>query len=159
MTIIKIINESGNPTPTLATRGAAGTDIRAYINEPVMLNPLERKLIPTGLKMEIPYGYEVQIRPRSGLAFKHGITVLNSPGTIDSDYRGDVGVLLVNLSNSSFEINNGDRIAQMILAKHEHPEFIEKNELKKSQRGEGGFGSTGKKINPVINLKMWEKQF
>ena len=95
--------------------------------------------------MEIPYGYEVQIRPRSGLAFKHGITVLNSPGTIDSDYRGDVGVLLVNLSNSDFEINNGERVAQMVLAKHEIPEFIENNSLTQSQRGEGGFGSTGKK--------------
>ena len=145
MTIVKIINESGNPTPALATKGAAGADLRAYLSEPVLLKPLDRRLIPTGLKMEIPYGYEVQIRPRSGLAFKHGITVLNSPGTIDSDYRGDVGVLLVNLSNSDFEINNGDRVAQMVLAKHEVPEFIENNSLTQSQRGEGGFGSTGKK--------------
>jgi len=145
MTIVKIINESGNPTPALATKGAAGADLRANLSEPVLLKPLDRKLIPTGLKMEIPYGYEVQIRPRSGLAFKHGITVLNSPGTIDSDYRGDVGVLLVNLSHSAFEINNGDRIAQMVLAKHEVPEFVENNSLTKSQRGEGGFGSTGKK--------------
>jgi len=145
MTIVKIINESGNPTPALATKGAAGADLRANLSEPVLLKPLDRKLIPTGLKMEIPYGYEVQIRPRSGLAFKHGITVLNSPGTIDSDYRGDIGVLLVNLSNSDFEINNGDRVAQMVLAKHEVPEFIENNSLTQSQRGEGGFGSTGKK--------------
>ena len=145
MTIVKIINESGNPTPALATKGAAGADLRANLSEPVLLRPLDRRLIPTGLKMEIPYGYEVQIRPRSGLAFKHGITVLNSPGTIDSDYRGDVGVLLVNLSNSTFEINNGDRIAQMVLAKHEVPEFVENNSLAQSQRGEGGFGSTGKK--------------
>jgi len=145
MTIVKIINESGNPTPALATKGAAGADLRANLSEPVLLRPLDRRLIPTGLKMEIPYGYEVQIRPRSGLAFKHGITVLNSPGTIDSDYRGDVGVLLVNLSHSDFEVNNGDRIAQMVLAKHEIPEFIENNSLTQSQRGEGGFGSTGKK--------------
>ena len=145
MTIVKIINESGNPTPALATKGAAGADLRANLSEPVLLKPLDRRLIPTGLKMEIPYGYEVQLRPRSGLAFKHGITVLNSPGTIDSDYRGDVGVLLVNLSNSDFEINNGDRVAQMVLAKHEVPEFIENNSLTQSQRGEGGFGSTGKK--------------
>lgn len=145
MTIVKIINESGNPTPALATKGAAGADLRANLSEPVLLKPLDRRLIPTGLKMEIPYGYEVQIRPRSGLAFKHGITVLNSPGTIDSDYRGDVGVLLVNLSNSDFKINSGDRIAQMVLAKHEVPEFIENNSLSQSQRGEGGFGSTGKK--------------
>lgn len=145
MTIVKIINESGNPTPALATKGAAGADLRANLSEPVLLKPLDRRLIPTGLKMEIPYGYEVQIRPRSGLAFKHGITVLNSPGTIDSDYRGDVGVLLVNLSNSDFKINSGDRIAQMVLAKHEVPEFIENNSLTQSQRGEGGFGSTGKK--------------
>ena len=106
---------------------------------------MERKLIPTGLKMEIPTGYEVQIRPRSGLAFKHGITVLNSPGTIDSDYRGDVGVLLINLSNENFIIQNGDRIAQMIVAKHEVPNFIENTNLNDSHRGSGGFGSTGEK--------------
>ena len=141
---INIINESTNATPTLATAGSAGVDIRAYLNEKVILNPLERKLIPTGLKVEIPLGYEIQIRPRSGLAYKHGITVLNSPGTIDSDYRGEIGVLLINLSNEAFEIKNGERIAQMILAKHEVPNFIQLKELSSSERGEGGFGSTGK---------------
>ena len=141
---INIINESTNDTPALATAGSAGVDIRAYLNEKVILNPLERKLIPTGLKVEIPLGYEIQIRPRSGLAYKHGITVLNSPGTIDSDYRGEIGVLLINLSNEAFEIKNGERIAQMILAKHEVPNFIQLKELSSSARGEGGFGSTGK---------------
>ena len=141
---INIINESTNDTPALATAGSAGVDIRAYLNEKVILNPLERKLIPTGLKVEIPLGYEIQIRPRSGLAYKHGITVLNSPGTIDSDYRGEIGVLLINLSNEAFEIKNGERIAQMILAKHEVPNFIQLKELSSSKRGEGGFGSTGK---------------
>ena len=141
---INIINESTNATPALATAGSAGVDIRAYLNEKIILNPLERKLIPTGLKVEIPLGYEIQIRPRSGLAYKHGITVLNSPGTIDSDYRGEIGVLLINLSNKVFEIKNGERIAQMILAKHEVPNFIQLKELSSSARGEGGFGSTGK---------------
>ena len=142
---INIINESTNATPALATAGSAGVDIRAYLNEKVILNPLERKkLIHTGLKVEIPLGYEIQIRPRSGLAYKHGITVLNSPGTIDSDYRGEIGVLLINLSNEAFEIKNGERIAQMILAKHEVPNFIQLKELSSSERGEGGFGSTGK---------------
>tara|TARA_Y100000813_G_scaffold4451_2_gene3281 strand:- start:1368 stop:1805 length:438 start_codon:yes stop_codon:yes gene_type:complete len=141
---INIINESTNATPALATAGSAGVDIRAYLNEKVILNPLERKLIPTGLKVEIPLGYEIQIRPRSGLAYKHGITVLNSPGTIDSDYRGEIGVLLINLSNEVFEIKNGERIAQMILAKYEVPNFIQLKELSSSERGEGGFGSTGK---------------
>ena len=142
---IKIINNSNNKTPSLATPGSAGADLRANLEKTVVLKPLERKLIPTGLKMEIPLGYEVQIRPRSGLAYKHGISVLNSPGTIDSDYRGDIGVILVNLSNQSFEINNGDRIAQMILSKHEIPNFVEQKELSSSLRQEGGFGSTGKK--------------
>ena len=141
---INVINESNNATPALSTAGSAGVDIRAYLNEKVVLDPLERKLIPTGLKVEIPLGYEIQIRPRSGLAYKHGITVLNSPGTIDSDYRGEIGVLLINLSNEAFEIKNGERIAQMILAKHEVPNFIQLKELSSSERGEGGFGSTGK---------------
>ena len=141
---INVINESTNDTPALATAGSAGVDIRAYLNEKVILKPLERKLIPTGLKVEIPLGYEIQIRPRSGLAYKHGITVLNSPGTIDSDYRGEISVLLINLSNEAFEIKNGERIAQMILAKHEVPNFIQLKELSSSERGEGGFGSTGK---------------
>ena len=110
-----------------------------------MLKPLERKLIPTGLKVEIPLGYEIQIRPRSGLAYKNGITVLNSPGTIDSDYRGEIGILLINLSSESFEIISGERVAQMVLAKHELPHFVKQNTLESSERGEGGFGSTGKK--------------
>ena len=142
---INIVNNSKNETPSLATLGSAGADLRANLDKTLILKPLERRLISTGLKMEIPFGYEIQIRPRSGLAYKHGITVLNSPGTIDSDYRGDIGVILVNLSDESFEINNGDRIAQMILAKHEIPQFIEKKELSSSIRAEGGFGSTGKK--------------
>jgi dUTP pyrophosphatase len=142
---INIINSSSNNTPSFATKGSAGADIRAFLKESLILQPLERKLVPTGLKMEIPLGYEVQIRPRSGLAYKHGITVLNSPGTIDSDYRGDVGVLLINLSSSEFVVNNGDRIAQMIVAKHEIPEFINNSKLTESSRGDGGFGSTGDK--------------
>jgi dUTP pyrophosphatase len=142
---IKIVNNSNNVTPSLATSGSAGADLRANLDEKIILKPLGRKLISTGLKMEIPLGYEAQIRPRSGLAYKHGISVLNSPGTIDSDYRGDIGIILVNLSNESFEINNGDRIAQIIISKHEIPQFIEQKELSSSLRADGGFGSTGKK--------------
>ena len=145
MISIKIVNSSNNKTPSLATKGAAGADIRAFIENKTILKPMERKLISTGLKIEIPFGYEVQIRPRSGLAFKNGITVINSPGTIDSDYRGEIGILLINLSNENFEINNGDRIAQMVLSKYEVPNFIETSEISISQRGEDGFGSTGKK--------------
>ena len=145
MISIKIVNSSNNNTPSLATKGAAGADIRAFIKNKINLKPMERKLISTGLKMEIPFGYEVQIRPRSGLAFKNGITVINSPGTIDSDYRGEIGILLVNLSNEDFEINNGDRIAQMVLSKYEVPKFVETAEISISQRGGNGFGSTGKK--------------
>ena len=145
MISIKIVNNSNNKTPGLATNGAAGADIRAFIENKIILKPMERKLISTGLKMEIPLGYEVQIRPRSGLALKNGITVINSPGTIDSDYRGEIGVLLVNLSSESFEINNGDRIAQMVLSKYEIPNFIETSQISVSQRGKNGFGSTGKK--------------
>ena len=142
---VKIINESNNDTPALATKGSVGVDVRAFIPSPIMLKPLERKLIPTGLKVEIPLGYEIQIRPRSGLAYKNGITVLNSPGTIDSDYRGEIGILLINLSSESFEIISGERIAQMVLAKHELPHFVKQNTLESSERGEGGFGSTGKR--------------
>ena len=142
---IKIINSSGNQNPRLETIGSAGADLRAFINESITLKPLDRRLIPTGIKMELPIGVEAQIRPRSGLAYKNGISVLNSPGTIDSDYRGDIGVILINLSSENFVINNGDRIAQMVIAKHEHPQFISSQELKVSSRGEDGFGSTGKK--------------
>ena len=140
---IEIQNSSSNETPAYATLGAAGLDVRANLTEAVTLAPLERRLIPTGLKVAIPHGYEIQVRPRSGLAFKHGITVLNSPGTIDSDYRGEIGVLLVNLSNAPFVVEHGERIAQLVVAKHEHAEWEEVNELSETTRGAGGFGSTG----------------
>jgi dUTP pyrophosphatase len=141
---INIINTSGHPNPLLETKGSAGADLRAFLNYPIIIKPLERKLIPTGLKIELPLGYEAQIRSRSGLALKNGIAVLNSPGTIDSDYRGDIGVILINLSNDEFTVNNGDRIAQIIIAKHEFPNFITTDKLRRSNRGEDGFGSTGK---------------
>ncbi|HLP55137.1 MAG TPA: dUTP diphosphatase [Fluviicola sp.] len=144
MIAINIRNLSANELPEYATNGAAGMDIRAHLPEAVTLQPLERRLIPTGLFLEIPLGYEVQIRPRSGLAYKHGITVLNSPGTIDSDYRGEVGVLLINLSNEAFVIENGERIAQMVVAAHEQASWKEVSELSDTDRGAGGFGSTGK---------------
>ena len=142
---INIINSSGHQNPKLETLGSAGADLRAFTDKSITLKPFERRLIPTGIKIELPIGYEAQIRPRSGLAYKNGISVLNSPGTIDSDYRGDVGVILINLSKENFVINNGDRIAQMVVAKHEYPVFIESTELNISERGDGGFGSTGKK--------------
>ncbi len=142
---INIINSSGHQNPKLETLGSAGADLRAFIDKSITLKPFERRLIPTGIKIELPIGYEAQIRPRSGLAYKNGISVLNSPGTIDSDYRGDVGVILINLSKENFVISNGDRIAQMVIAKHEYPVFIESTELNISERGDGGFGSTGKK--------------
>ena len=142
---INIINNSGHPNPVIETKGSAGADLRAFVNDTIIIKPFERKLIPTGLKMELPIGYEAQIRSRSGLALKNGISVLNSPGTIDSDYRGYIGVILINLSNVEFTVNNGDRIAQIIIAKHEFPIFISTEKLKNSERGEGGFGSTGKK--------------
>lgn len=141
---ISIRNQSTNELPNYATAGSAGMDLRAHLATPVTLQPLERKLIPTGLFMEIPVGYEVQIRPRSGLAYKHGITVLNSPGTIDSDYRGEIGVLLVNLSQEAFIIENGERIAQMVVAAHGQVAWEIVSELTDTDRGAGGFGSTGK---------------
>lgn len=141
---IKIINKSQHPLPAYETNSSAGMDLRANIKTPVILNPLERALVPTGLFMELPVGYEAQIRPRSGLAAKFGVTVLNSPGTIDADYRGEIKVILVNLSNQAFTINDGERIAQMIIAKHERAEWNEVNQLQETQRGAGGFGSTGK---------------
>jgi dUTP pyrophosphatase len=143
-TTINIINSSGHQNPKLETKGSAGADLRAFISNPIIIKPLERKLISTGIKIELPVGYEAQIRSRSGLSLKNGIAVLNSPGTIDSDYRGDIGVILINLSKEEFTVNNGDRIAQIIIAKHEFPIFIETDKLKNSGRGEGGFGSTGK---------------
>jgi dUTP pyrophosphatase len=142
---VAIINQSAFDLPAYATEGAAGLDIRANITEAVVLAPLERQLIPTGLFVAIPMGYEIQIRPRSGLAFKHGITVLNTPGTIDADYRGEIKVLLVNLSNEPFSIEPGERIAQMVLAKHETLSWKTTEELPSTDRGAGGFGSTGVK--------------
>jgi dUTP pyrophosphatase len=143
-TPIKIVNKSNNPLPAYQTAQAAGMDLSAYLTEAVVLKPLERQLIPTGLYIELPENTEAQIRPRSGLAFKHGITVLNSPGTIDADYRGELKVLLVNLSNEAFTINSGERIAQMVVAKVEQSHFVEVAELSDSTRAAAGFGSTGK---------------
>lgn len=142
--LIKVINQSENPLPVYETTGAAGMDLRASLPEQVLLKPMQRLLIPTGLYLEIPAGYEAQIRPRSGLAFKNGVTVLNAPGTIDADYRGEVKVLLVNLSEQGFEIKSGDRIAQLIISKHETAVWEETNDLAFSNRGSGGFGHTGK---------------
>ena len=141
---IHVINNSKHPLPEYATVHAAGLDLKANLDEPVILKPLQRQLISTGLFIELPAGFEAQIRPRSGLAFKNGITVLNSPGTIDADYRGELKVLLVNLSDTDFVINDGERIAQMVIAKHEQIDWYVVSELKESKRGEGGFGSTGK---------------
>ncbi len=142
---VKVINRSRFDLPRYATPLSAGMDVRANIDEAVILRPLERAMIPTGLSIELPEGYEMQIRPRSGLAAKHGITVLNSPGTIDADYRGEIRVILVNLSNEEFRIEAGERIAQMVVARHEQVEWEMTEELAESERGEGGFGSTGKK--------------
>ena len=142
---VAVINTSQNNLPVYETLSSAGMDVRAALNETVTLQPLERKLIPTGLFLEIPHGYEVQVRPRSGLAYKNGVTVLNAPGTIDADYRGEVGVLLVNLSNEPFTIASGDRIAQLVVAKVEQIEWKPTSQLSETERGEGGFGSTGKK--------------
>jgi len=140
---VKIINKSAFELPKYESAGAAGVDLRANIEQELVLSPLQRTLVPTGLFIEIPLGYEAQIRPRSGLAFKFGITVLNSPGTIDSDYRGELKVLLVNLSNEAFVIGKGERIAQLVFAKHEHAQFTVTEELGDTHRGEQGFGSTG----------------
>ena len=141
---IKIINRSKHELPGYATFAAAGMDLRANLDQPIVLKSLERTLVPTGLFMEIPVGYEAQVRPRSGLAAKHGLTVLNSPGTIDADYRGEIKVILVNVSKEEFTINDGERVAQMVIAKHEQAQWIEVEQLEESARGEGGFGSTGK---------------
>jgi dUTP pyrophosphatase len=141
---VKIVNKSKHPLPNYETIGSAGMDLRANINESIWIKPLQRILIPIDIYIELPIGYESQIRPRSGLAIKHGITVLNSPGTLDSDYRGNLLVMLVNLSNEDYCINDGDRVAQMIISKHEKAEFIEVDKLDDTDRGSGGFGSTGK---------------
>ncbi len=142
---IKIINRSSHALPHYETIASAGMDLRANIESPVTLKPLERTIVKTGLFIELPVGYEAQVRPRSGLAAKKGITVLNAPGTVDADYRGEIGVILVNLSNEDFVIENGERVAQMVIAKHERAEWIEVAELSETTRGEGGFGSTGVK--------------
>lgn len=142
---IKIINKSNHDLPHYETLASAGMDLRANLSEPRTLKPLERTIVGTGLFIELPVGYEAQVRPRSGLAAKKGITVLNAPGTIDADYRGEIGVILVNLSNDEFTINNGERIAQMVIAKHERAEWQQVTELTETDRGEGGFGSTGTK--------------
>jgi dUTP pyrophosphatase len=142
---VEIINKSKHALPEYATLLSAGMDLRANIDQPILLKPLERKLIPTGLFIALPAGFEAQVRPRSGLAFKKGITVLNTPGTIDADYRGEVGVILVNISSEDFTIEDGERIAQLVIAKHEQASWIEVKELTSTERGVGGFGSTGVK--------------
>ncbi|HEV7229830.1 MAG TPA: dUTP diphosphatase [Bacteroidia bacterium] len=142
---IKIVNRSQHALPAYATEASAGMDLRANLSETISLRPLERMAVSTGLFLELPAGYEAQIRPRSGLAAKHGITVLNSPGTIDADYRGEIKVILINLSNDHFEIQNGERIAQMVIASHEQAEWIAVEQLEETERGHGGFGHTGTK--------------
>lgn len=142
---IKVVNRGHQPLPAYATAQSAGMDLRANLDESIVLHPLEHRLIPTGLFISLPEGYEAQVRPRSGLAFKHGITVLNAPGTIDADYRGEIGVLLVNLSNTDFVVNDGERIAQMVIAQHEQGNFIEVDQLDETERGAGGYGHTGVK--------------
>ncbi len=140
---IRIINKSNHALPNYETMASAGMDLRANILEPIILKPLERTIVKTGLFIELPVGFEAQVRPRSGLAAKKGITVLNAPGTIDADYRGEIGVILVNLSNDDFTVENGERVAQLVIAKHERAEWIEVEALTETSRGEGGFGSTG----------------
>ena len=142
---INIINKSSNALPHYETIASAGMDLRAHLENDIVLPPIERVIIPTGLFMELPVGYEAQVRPRSGLAAKHGLTVLNSPGTVDADYRGEIGVILVNLSNTAFTIKNGERIAKMVIAKHDRAEWEEVQSLSYTSRGTGGFGSTGRK--------------
>ena len=143
--IIQIINKSNNKLPEYATSQSAGMDLRANIEKPIILTPLERKLIPTGLHIALPVGYEAQVRPRSGLALKHGITVLNTPGTIDADYRGDIGIILINLSNEAFEIKPGERIAQLVICSHEKAEWELVDTLDSTDRNDGGFGHSGTK--------------
>ena len=142
---VKVINKGHQPLPQYATAQSAGMDLRANLEEPVVLRPMERRLIPTGLYLALPEGYEAQVRPRSGLALKKGITVLNSPGTIDADYRGEVGVLLINLSQEDFTVNDGERVAQMVIARHETASFQQVQVLDETERGAGGYGHTGVK--------------
>lgn len=140
---VRIVNHSKHALPSYETSASAGMDLRANIDEPIVLKPLERILVPTGLFIELPIGYEAQIRPRSGLAIKKGITLLNAPGTVDADYRGEIKIILANISNEEFVINDGERIAQMVIAQHEQADWIEVEELVETKRGAGGFGSTG----------------
>ena len=142
---VKIINESGHDLPAYSTAASAGMDVRACLKEPVVLQPLQRALIPTGLRIQLPAGYECQLRPRSGLALKHGISLVNTPGTIDADYRGEIGVILINLSNEPFTVNNGERICQMIITTYSPTTWEAVETLDESERGEGGFGHTGRK--------------
>ena len=145
MVEIKVVNRGHQPLPQYATVQSAGMDLRANIDEPIVLRPMERRLIPTGLFIALPEGYEAQVRPRSGLALKHGLTVLNAPGTIDADYRGEIGVVLINLSQEDFVINDGERIAQMVIARYEQADFQVVEELDETERGAGGYGHTGVK--------------
>lgn len=140
---VRVINKGHQPLPQYATAQSAGMDLRANLDEPIVLQPLQRTIVKTGLHIALPAGFEAQVRPRSGLALKHGITVLNSPGTIDADYRGELGVLLINLGNEAFTINDGERIAQLVVARHETVDFELTNELDETERGEGGYGHTG----------------
>ena len=142
---IKVINKGHQQLPAYATSQSAGMDLRANIDTPIVLQPMERRLIPTGLHIALPAGFEAQVRPRSGLALKHGLTVLNSLGTVDADYRGEIMVLLINLSSTPFTVNDGERIAQMVIARHEQATFVEVEELDETERGEGGYGHTGMK--------------
>lgn len=141
--VIRIVNKSKHDLPKYETEASAGMDLRANLDEPILLKPLERTMIPTGLFIELPVGFEAQVRPRSGMAIKHGITVLNTPGTIDADYRGEIKVIVVNLSNAEYTVNNGERIAQMIIARHEQAKWEQVEFLSETQRGDGGFGHTG----------------
>jgi dUTP pyrophosphatase len=142
---IQVVNKGHQQLPAYATKQSAGMDLRANLEAPITLHPMERRLIPTGLHIALPEGYEAQVRPRSGLALKHGLTVLNTPGTIDADYRGEIGVVLINLSQQPFVVNDGERIAQLVIARHEQAEFIEVEALDETERGEGGYGHTGVK--------------
>lgn len=140
---VKIINSSGNELPTYETFSSAGMDVRASLDSPVTLKPLERALIPTGLRIQLPHGYECQIRPRSGLALRHGISLVNTPGTVDADYRGEIGIILINLSSEPFTVNNGDRIAQMVITNYTRVEWEPVEKIDETERGDGGFGHTG----------------
>ena len=142
---IQVVNRGHQQLPAYATPQSAGMDLRANLDAPITLHPMERRLIPTGLHIALPEGYEAQVRPRSGLALKHGLTVLNTPGTIDADYRGEIGVVLINLSQEDFVVNDGERIAQMVIARHEQADFVVVEELDETERGEGGYGHTGVK--------------